>query len=143
MCTTEKHLDKKFRRIPFIGLFVNFFLRPNSAQENSVNSAPVRGCECKETAAPGFFGDRDPIKCDPTGVSEEILRHVGVAFSSPPPGNFKIHPGLKRILKSRMEMVEQKQVDWALGEAMAFGSLLKEGVHVRLSGQDVERGTFR
>ncbi|KAM7303525.1 2-oxoglutarate dehydrogenase, mitochondrial isoform X1 [Ixodes scapularis] len=90
----------------------------------------------------GFFGDRDPIKCDPTGVSEEILRHVGVAFSSPPPGNFKIHPGLKRILKSRMEMVEQKQVDWALGEAMAFGSLLKEGVHVRLSGQDVERGTF-
>uniref|UniRef100_V5ICT2 oxoglutarate dehydrogenase (succinyl-transferring) n=1 Tax=Ixodes ricinus TaxID=34613 RepID=V5ICT2_IXORI len=62
----------------------------------------------------GFFGDRDPIKCDPTGVSEEILRHIGVAFSSPPPGNFKIHPGLKRILKSRMEMVEQKQVDWAL-----------------------------
>nr|CAD7448058.1 unnamed protein product [Timema bartmani] len=41
-----------------------------------------------------------------------------------------------------MEMVDSRQVDWALGEAMAFGSLLKEGVHVRLSGQDVERGTF-
>jgi len=41
-----------------------------------------------------------------------------------------------------MQMVEERQVDWALGEAMAFGSLLKEGVHVRLSGQDVERGTF-
>ncbi|XP_064457718.1 2-oxoglutarate dehydrogenase complex component E1-like isoform X2 [Ornithodoros turicata] len=90
----------------------------------------------------GFFGERSPIKCDPTGVSEDVLRHIGVAFSSPPPGNFKIHPGLRRVLKSRMEMVEQKTVDWALGEAMAFGSLLKEGIHVRLSGQDVERGTF-
>jgi len=45
-------------------------------------------------------------------------------------------------LKSRMEMIEARTVDWALGEAMAFGSLLKEGIHVRLSGQDVERGTF-
>lgn len=41
-----------------------------------------------------------------------------------------------------MEMVENRTVDWALGEAMAFGSLLKDGIHVRLSGQDVERGTF-
>lgn len=39
-------------------------------------------------------------------------------------------------------MVENRICDWALGEAMAFGSLLKEGIHVRLSGQDVERGTF-
>ncbi|KAJ8955571.1 hypothetical protein NQ318_001401 [Aromia moschata] len=41
-----------------------------------------------------------------------------------------------------MDMVENRIIDWALGEAMAFGSLLKEGIHVRLSGQDVERGTF-
>lgn len=40
-------------------------------------------------------------------------------------------------------MVENRSVDWALGEYMAFGSLLMEGIHVRLSGQDVERGTFR
>ena len=39
-------------------------------------------------------------------------------------------------------MVDEGVADWALGEAMAFGSLLKEGIHVRLSGQDVERGTF-
>ena len=36
----------------------------------------------------------------------------------------------------------KREVDWAMGEAMAFGALLKEGVHIRLSGQDVERGTF-
>lgn len=39
-------------------------------------------------------------------------------------------------------MLEEGRVDWAMGEASAFGSLLMEGVHVRLSGQDVERGTF-
>ncbi|XP_073209400.1 2-oxoglutarate dehydrogenase-like, mitochondrial isoform X2 [Lepidochelys kempii] len=51
-------------------------------------------------------------------------------------------PGLSRILKGRLEMTKNRVVDWALGEYMAFGSLLKEGIHVRLSGQDVERGTF-
>ena len=51
--------------------------------------------------------------------------------------------GLKRVLKARNKMVSERMADWALGEAFAFGSLLKEGIHVRLSGQDVERGTFR
>lgn len=50
--------------------------------------------------------------------------------------------GLKRILKQRSEMAAKREADWAMGEALAFGSLLKEGIHVRLSGQDVERGTF-
>lgn len=90
----------------------------------------------------GFFGQKSMHKCEPTGVAEDILKHIGVAFSSPPPGNFKTHPGIKRILKSRMEMVDNRVVDWALAEALAFGSLLKDGIHVRLSGQDVERGTF-
>jgi 2-oxoglutarate dehydrogenase complex dehydrogenase (E1) component-like enzyme len=40
-------------------------------------------------------------------------------------------------------MAEQQEADWALGEALAFGSLLMEGYHVRLSGQDVERGSFK
>ena len=39
-------------------------------------------------------------------------------------------------------MVNKREIDWALAEALAFGGLLKEGIHVRLSGQDVERGTF-
>ncbi|KAK1164573.1 2-oxoglutarate dehydrogenase-like, mitochondrial, partial [Acipenser oxyrinchus oxyrinchus] len=44
--------------------------------------------------------------------------------------------GLSRILKSRAKMIKNRTVDWALAEYMAFSSLLKEGVHVRLSGQD-------
>ena len=51
--------------------------------------------------------------------------------------------GLRRILKARRDLLEKGYVDWAMGEALAFGSLLIEGSHVRLSGQDVERGTFR
>ncbi|XP_050670523.1 2-oxoglutarate dehydrogenase complex component E1-like isoform X7 [Leptidea sinapis] len=92
----------------------------------------------------GFFEGKDPLKMSPTGVVEETLVHIGKRFSSPPPNaaEFEIHKGLLRILKSRMEMVEKRTVDWALAEAMAFGSLLKEGIHVRLSGEDVERGTF-
>lgn len=92
----------------------------------------------------GFFEGKDPLKVSPTGVREETLVHIGNRFSSPPPNaaEFEIHRGLLRILAARKEMVDARTVDWALAEAMAFGSLLKEGIHVRLSGQDVERGTF-
>ncbi|XP_041362850.1 2-oxoglutarate dehydrogenase, mitochondrial-like isoform X1 [Gigantopelta aegis] len=88
-----------------------------------------------------FFEGRDPMKMPITGVSEDVLHHIGGIFSTPP-DDFVIHGGLKRILKSRSEMVQNRMADWALGEALAFGSLLKEGSPVRLSGQDVERGTF-
>ncbi|XP_043254351.1 2-oxoglutarate dehydrogenase, mitochondrial isoform X4 [Colletes gigas] len=92
----------------------------------------------------GFFEGKDPLKVSPTGIKEDTLVHIGKKFSSPPPNaaEFVVHKGIERILKSRMEMIEARTVDWALGEAMVFGSLLKEGIHVRLSGQDVERGTF-
>lgn len=77
----------------------------------------------------GFFEGKDPLKAAPTGVKEETLIHIGNRFSSPPPNaaEFIIHRGLLRILAARKEMVDNKIVDWAMGEAMAFGSLLKEG----------------
>uniref|UniRef100_A0A8C5IVC0 2-oxoglutarate dehydrogenase-like, mitochondrial n=1 Tax=Junco hyemalis TaxID=40217 RepID=A0A8C5IVC0_JUNHY len=94
---------------------------------------------------PGFFnpdGEPKSMSCPPTGISEELLTHIGNVASSVPVEDFKIHSGLSRILKARAEMTENRLVDWALAEYMAFGSVLKEGIHVRLSGQDVERGTF-
>ncbi|XP_048098662.1 2-oxoglutarate dehydrogenase, mitochondrial isoform X2 [Alosa alosa] len=94
---------------------------------------------------PGFFtldGQPKSMSCPSTGLSEEELTHIGQVASSVPVEDFTIHGGLSRILKSRGEMIRNRTVDWALGEYMAFGSLLKEGIHVRLSGQDVERGTF-
>ena len=79
-----------------------------------------------------------------TGVHEETLTHIGKKFSQGPPNapDFKIHRAMERIHKTRSEMVVKRECDWAMAEAFAFGSLLKDGVHVRLSGQDVERGTF-
>ncbi|XP_069557206.1 2-oxoglutarate dehydrogenase complex component E1 [Brachyistius frenatus] len=94
---------------------------------------------------PDFFtleGQPKTMSCPSTGISEEELGHIGNIAASVPVENFTIHGGLRRILKNRANMVSQRECDWALGEYMAFGSLLKEGIHVRLSGQDVERGTF-
>uniref|UniRef100_A0A671M8C8 2-oxoglutarate dehydrogenase complex component E1 n=1 Tax=Sinocyclocheilus anshuiensis TaxID=1608454 RepID=A0A671M8C8_9TELE len=94
---------------------------------------------------PGFFtldGQPKSMSCPSTGLPEEELTHIGQVASSVPVEDFTIHGGLIRILKGRGDMIKNRTVDWALGEYMAFGSLLKEGIHVRLSGQDVERGTF-
>ncbi|XP_059819795.1 2-oxoglutarate dehydrogenase complex component E1 isoform X1 [Hypanus sabinus] len=94
---------------------------------------------------PGFFtldGQPKSMACPSTGLAEEMLNHIGKVASSVPVENFTIHGGLTRILKGRGEMVKNRMVDWALAEYMAFGSLLNEGIHIRLSGQDVERGTF-
>lgn len=114
------------------------------AYVNSRKETHIKYKDWLDSPWSGFFEGKDPLKVSPTGIKEDTLVHIGKKFSSPPPNaaEFVIHKGIERILKARMEMVESRTVDWALGEAMAFGSLLKEGIHVRLSGQDVERGTF-
>lgn len=94
---------------------------------------------------PDFFtaeGEPKSMSCIPSGLHEEVLQHIGQTASSVPLDDFEIHPGVSRILRGRADLVKNRQLDWALGEYMAFGSLLKDGIHVRLSGQDVERGTF-
>ncbi|ELU17896.1 hypothetical protein CAPTEDRAFT_171283 [Capitella teleta] len=91
----------------------------------------------------GFFEGKDPMDCQKTGVEETTLKHIAEKFSEQPPEEgFTVHGGLKRVLKNRADLASSRQADWAMGEAFAFGSLLKDGIHVRLSGQDVERGTF-
>ena len=78
----------------------------------------------------------------PTGVDSEILRSIGDKIGGAPEG-FNVHRNLKRILGNRKKAVDEgKNIDWATAEALAFGTLVKEGHHVRVSGQDVERGTF-
>jgi 2-oxoglutarate decarboxylase len=76
-----------------------------------------------------------------TAVSHEALGRVYDAISHVPE-DFTIHPKLKRQFAARSEMFEHGEVDWALGEALAYGTLLDEGISVRLSGQDSRRGTF-
>ena len=76
------------------------------------------------------------------GPESSKLKELGVALVSVP-RDFNIHRTVKRFLDNRRKVIETGNgVDWAFGEALAFGTLLKEGFKVRLSGQDVERGTF-
>ncbi|PPQ71885.1 hypothetical protein CVT26_007009 [Gymnopilus dilepis] len=78
----------------------------------------------------------------PTGSDEETLKRIGKAISSYPAG-FTPHRNLARILATRGKTVEDgTNIDWSTAEALAFGSLALERIHVRVSGQDVERGTF-
>lgn len=88
-----------------------------------------------------FFKKRDPLKIPSTGITQDNINLIINKFSTVPEG-FNLHRGLERTLKGRQQMLQENSVDWAIGEALAFGSLLMEGTHVRLSGQDVERGTF-
>jgi 2-oxoglutarate decarboxylase len=76
-----------------------------------------------------------------TGVPRERLDHIVDALTTFPSG-FEPHPKLARILANRRTEFDHDQVDWALAEALAFGSLLLEGTPVRVAGQDTRRGTF-
>jgi 2-oxoglutarate dehydrogenase E1 component len=77
-----------------------------------------------------------------TAVPEATLKQIGIALSRVPAG-FEVHPRIARQLEAKQAMLDSGQgIDWATGEALAFGSLLLEGSRVRLSGEDVQRGTF-
>ncbi|MGZ4655505.1 MAG: multifunctional oxoglutarate decarboxylase/oxoglutarate dehydrogenase thiamine pyrophosphate-binding subunit/dihydrolipoyllysine-residue succinyltransferase subunit [Blastococcus sp.] len=76
-----------------------------------------------------------------TAITTEVLKAIGDAHVSLPE-DFTPHPKLKRMLEKRAAMTSEGDVDWAMGELLAFGSLLMEGVPVRLAGQDSRRGTF-
>lgn len=78
----------------------------------------------------------------PTGVSLETLQSVGSVVTNYPK-DFNVHKNLQKIIKQRAQYIEEgKNIDWSTAEALAWGALLLEGKHVRVSGQDVERGTF-
>ena len=76
-----------------------------------------------------------------TAVAETELRKIA-ATQSAFPSDFTVHPKLLPQLLKRTEMLDEATVDWATGEMFAFGSLLQEGYPIRMSGQDVRRGTF-
>ncbi|WP_458758647.1 2-oxoglutarate dehydrogenase E1 component [Afipia sp. TerB] len=77
-----------------------------------------------------------------TGIALDELKDIGRKITKVPDG-FRVHRTIQRFLENRLKAIETgKGIDWATAEALAFCSLIKEGYHVRLSGQDSERGTF-
>ncbi|KEP75690.1 alpha-ketoglutarate decarboxylase [Microbacterium sp. SUBG005] len=86
--------------------------------------------------------DEPPVGApETTGVSREVVQHIGDAFVNKPDG-FTVHTKLQQLLDKRLDMSRNGNIDWAFGELLAFGSVLMEGTPVRLAGQDSRRGTF-
>lgn len=92
-------------------------------------------------APPSPIQHNDLHKIVKTAVDLEKLESLTEAFTAIPEG-FNINPKIKRLQEERLKKFENDQIDWGLGEHLAFATLLDEGTPVRLSGQDSERGTF-
>ena len=76
-----------------------------------------------------------------TTVSRKVLKDITKVISNLP-SDKKFIRKIQRLIESRQTMFDENRLDWAMAEHLAYGSLLSEGFNVRISGQDVERGTF-
>lgn len=95
-------------------------------------SATGNGSNKKEIAA----------KNETTGIADKTLKEVGAVLSAVPT-DVNLHSKIVRQLQAKADMFKSgEEFDWATAEALAFGTLVNEGHHVRLSGQDCGRGTF-
>ncbi|MET4003355.1 MULTISPECIES: multifunctional oxoglutarate decarboxylase/oxoglutarate dehydrogenase thiamine pyrophosphate-binding subunit/dihydrolipoyllysine-residue succinyltransferase subunit [Arthrobacter] len=92
----------------------------------------------RPTAQQADSGVNDP---QITAISADMLARIGSIHTQIPEG-FEIHQKLKPLLAKREAMSREGGIDWGFGELSAFGSLLMEGVPVRMAGQDSRRGTF-
>lgn len=76
-----------------------------------------------------------------TGLDKSILQDL-LDKMHEIPSSFKPLPKMKRLIEDKIKMVEADKLDWSIGELLAYASILNEGKDVRMSGQDVKRGTF-
>jgi 2-oxoglutarate decarboxylase len=115
----------------------DFQSKLQEALDQTRSHAPAPGMKAKPPPI--------PIGCLPrveTAVPRDTIERIYDVLSSVPEG-FTMHPKLAKQFETRTKMFrEEGEVDWALGEAMAFGSLLLEGHDLRVAGQDTRRGTF-
>jgi 2-oxoglutarate dehydrogenase E1 component len=76
-----------------------------------------------------------------TSVDKELLLEIGNKLTALPPDKTFFRK-VTKLQSDRENMLVSDKLDWAMGELLAYGSLLKQGIPVRISGQDVKRGTF-
>ncbi len=115
----------------------DFHSRLQTALDETKQAAPPSGT--RAMAPPPPLGVLPRVD---TGVDQDELDIVFGAIDSAPDG-FTVHPKLAKQFEGRAAMYrDDGEVDWALGEALAIGSLLYEGTSVRLAGEDSRRGTF-
>jgi 2-oxoglutarate dehydrogenase E1 component len=114
----------------------DFRARLQQALDETRQSAPPAGTRARPAPPP-----RGVLPHADTSITAEAVDEIYDALSTVPAG-FTVHPKLAKQFEARTAMFRDGQLDWALGEALAFGSLLREGISVRLAGQDSRRGTF-
>ncbi|HZV69890.1 MAG TPA: 2-oxoglutarate dehydrogenase E1 component [Saprospiraceae bacterium] len=83
----------------------------------------------------------DMLTVPVTGIAGERIKTLLESLHKLP-ADFHPLSKIMRIYKSKLKLIEEGNIDWGLGELLAYGSLLTEGMNVRMSGQDVKRGTF-
>ncbi len=83
----------------------------------------------------------DMLEPSKTAVDEKAFLQIAQSITALP-SDKKFFRKIEKLFEDRRKMVAEKTFDWAMGELMAYGTLLNEGHRVRISGQDVERGTF-
>ena len=95
------------------------------------------------TVATPATGELDRSASPPveTAVDAEKLRTLNEELLKVP-DSFTIHRKLRKPLMKRLEAIDEGAIEYGHAEALAFASLLTEGTHIRLTGQDTERGTF-
>jgi len=112
----------------------HFYEKQKSSEQNG--DRPAHEEAAREYQAKYAFGDV------PTGVTKNQLQTVADSLTRFP-GEFNVNPKIRRQLQNKMKLFkEDKGIDWAFAESLAWGTLMLEGYHVRLSGQDSVRGTF-
>ncbi len=129
---TEKETEQIFKE--FDDLLQEAF-------EEAKNSSPLEVTD--EMMSRREVRQEDWPEAPDTTYSEVEIKKIATKLNTVPK-NFDANPKLLRQLAKRAEIVHnnEKKIDWGFAEALAFGSLLKSGVTVRLTGQDAERGTF-
>jgi 2-oxoglutarate dehydrogenase E1 component len=119
----------------------NTLLQDRLAESKELSKAVITSFLADRWMGHGRATDADLERSPETGVKKELLLDIAAKLAEVPAGK-KFFNKLERILNERAKMVEEDRLDWSMGELLAYGSLLCEGHSVRLTGQDVERGTF-
>jgi 2-oxoglutarate decarboxylase len=114
----------------------DFAAKLQAALDETRQAAPPKATELPATVHRDVFRPMAE-----TGIERDVVLELAAGATRVPDG-FHLHPKLARQFDQRAKMVADDQVDWALGEAIALGSVVIEGTNVRLTGQDTRRGTF-
>jgi len=134
----EKLIQNQIRDEKALTDLENSFKESLHQALDAIPSSPARPAE-EKTAKENSASDIQ------TQVTQEKLIALTETFCSVP-SDLKIHPKVAHGLEHRLEMIHAKpneaHIDWGLGEHLAYATVLTEGIHVRISGQDVRRGTF-